>query len=105
MTDVVQKRMPDWVMTEAVTHAEYGDIVAALAVVFEQFGYDLHNRTETIKVTSMAIPRDQWDTICQGLVKGTDRINVGRDPMTRANLLMEFVNYGPSAYEESEAVQ
>jgi hypothetical protein len=100
MPEVVQKRLPDWVVQEAVTHAEAGDLLTALAVVFDQFGYDLLNNTETIKVTSMAIPKDQWETIARGLVKGNDTANEGVHPMARVNLMMDWINYGPSGYEE-----
>lgn len=64
------------------------------AVVLIATGYGLFSQAETVDPTAYAIPAQQWASISQMLMDLAD------DPIDRANAALDWMNYGPSGYEE-----
>lgn len=91
-------------MSEAVARAEQGDVVNTLLTVFQDLGVDLSDpAVESIKPWDYEIPMDQWTKICGAFQAGSRVVNRQRDPIAQVNLMLDWVNRGPSAHTEEEA--
>lgn len=55
-------------------------------------GWAYYDRSEKIDPTLVAIPDVQWHHICAGLAASYDQVN----------LALQFMNYGPGAYDPSK---
>lgn len=85
--------LPPLVLDMALEHARAGRFEHAVVEVYLAFGYDLRDPgCETFKANECAIPKWQWERICEALVGSR------QDSIAGANMGMSWVNYGPSAW-------
>ena len=65
------------------------------AVVLIANGYGLFSQNETVDPTAYAIPAKQWMEISEMLMNAYKG-----DPIESVNVAMDWMNYGPSGYDE-----
>lgn len=94
-------------ITSAVNEA--GTPMQALAAAFEGFFdlalqeadgcdlADLRARRGTIKPADYAIPEDQWHAIGELLLRRGEQLSTA---LTTVNVLLDWMNVGPSSYPE-----
>lgn len=70
-------------------------LVAVEAAVLISYGYALYSRQDTVDPCAFAIPTEQWTAISRALLDVPNTSEI-----TRANLGLEWVNLGPSAFDD-----
>jgi hypothetical protein len=76
--------------------------VRAIVAVFDAFDHDLLDpEGPKIPPWSVAIPIDQWNAIGAAMAKGA----LAEPELNRVSHLLDWGNYGPSAFEPEEENQ
>lgn len=103
MTTTTRRRLTDQEMQDildgcakAVTP---GEVLSAVVIkTFEALSETAWGELpEKVDPRDYALPQDQWSELCQALI---DRGHKTADPLEGVNLGLDWVNIGPSAYEE-----
>jgi hypothetical protein len=68
------------------------------AVVVLVFGWSLWERQESVDPTMVAIPNDQWESICGWMT------NLETDPIARVNYGLGWMNSGPTSFTREALV-
>jgi hypothetical protein len=91
-------RLTEAELSNVKTAIDGGSFVDAIVAVYSTFGVDLTDESaEPVQPTHYAIPTDQWHVICQWL---SGRKQPGR--IAQANAALDWVNVGPSSYEDDD---
>ena len=93
---------PDQLAT-VIGYAHQGDLVGTLVATYKAFGYDLTSEEcPHFRAMDCQLPMAQWTAICGALQAGSRETNRTRDPIRQVNLMLDWVNKGPSAQDEED---
>jgi len=97
MTTKVKSPLPESLMKAIKVTVESPDLTPVEkfeAVVLVTNGYGLFSQNETVDPSAYAIPAKQWGEISELLMTLADT------DVSKVNIAMEWMNIGPSGYEE-----
>ncbi len=99
MDTQTQRELTEAELGEVLELAKVGDWVAVVVRVFDTFGVDLTDQDgPKVSPAEYALPVEQWTQIGEALAGAQLE---GATSLARAGHLLDWMNYGPSSYDEA----